>query len=127
MRDGQSFAIAGLLSDKVRALSNRYPVIGDIPVLGLLFRSSQYIHEETELVLIATPRLVKPLGDGPYPLPTDHLVEPTDYELYMEGLLEGRVATGTHVSGAGGTSRGGLIGPASHHISSTEILEEDAR
>jgi pilus assembly protein CpaC len=124
LANGQSFAIAGLISDKVKALSSRYPVLGDIPVLGALFRSNQYIHEETELVMIATPRLVKPLGEGPHPLPTDHQIEPTDYEFYMEGLLEGRLGQPGQRATAG---NGGLIGPAGHHVSSTETLEEDAR
>ena len=55
LRDGQSFAIAGLLRDNVRESVAKFPVLGDIPVLGALFRSSRYVKNQTELVIIVTP------------------------------------------------------------------------
>ncbi len=90
--DGQSFAIAGLLRDDVTELVSKFPVLGDVPVLGTLFRSSQFQKKETELVLIVTPHLVKPLEPGRPPLPTDHFVEPSAFEFYFFGALEGRAA-----------------------------------
>jgi pilus assembly protein CpaC len=89
LADGQSFAIAGLLSDSVRGLSGKYPVLGSIPVLGALFRSSEWQREETELVILVTPQLVKPLGPGPHPLPTNNYIEPSMAEFYLLGRLEG--------------------------------------
>jgi pilus assembly protein CpaC len=89
LADGQSFMIAGLLNEEVRELASKYPVLGDIPIFGSLFRSTQFRKEETELVIIVTPTLVKPLGPGPHPLPTDHFIEPSPVEFYLWGTLEG--------------------------------------
>ena len=90
LADGQSFAIAGLLSESVRDSVAKYPGLGDIPILGMLFRSSAFRKNETELVIIVTPHLVKPLDMKKQPLPTDYYVEPTDIEYYMWGLQEGK-------------------------------------
>ncbi len=109
--DGQSFAIAGLLDDRVRSSVQKYPVLGDVPILGALFRSVQFQKSETELVLIVTPRLVKPLPPGPHPLPTDSFVEPNAFETYLLGALEGQ--SPREPAGAGG-----LIGPAGHRVPS---------
>ena len=64
-------------------------MLGDIPILGALFRSTQFEKKATELVIIATPRLVKPLPPGRPPLPTDHFVEPDAAEFFLLGSLEG--------------------------------------
>ena len=64
VHDGQTFAIAGLLSDKSRNVINKFPVLGDIPVLGALFRSTKYHKNETELVALVTSHLVKPIPPG---------------------------------------------------------------
>jgi pilus assembly protein CpaC len=109
LKDGQSFAIAGLLSESVRALSGRYPLLGDIPILGALFRSSLFQKNQTELVIIVTPHLVKPLGPGPHPLPTDSYIEPTQPEFYLFGRIEGY---------PGETQEpGGMIGDVGHRVS----------
>jgi pilus assembly protein CpaC len=89
LADGQSFMIAGLLNEQIRELAAKYPILGDLPILGSLFRSTQFQKEETELVIIVTPILVKPLGPGPHPLPTDHFIEPSALEFYLWGALEG--------------------------------------
>jgi pilus assembly protein CpaC len=112
--DGQSFAIAGLLRDSVKESVEKFPLLGDIPVLGALFRSSQYRREETELVMIVTPHLVKPLPPGPQPLPTDSFVEPNDFEFYLLGALEAQ--SQNHDGDASGTASGALIGPAGHRV-----------
>jgi len=70
LHSGQSFAIAGLLQSNMRQLVTKYPGLGDIPVLGLLFRSQNYQRNETELVIIVTPYVVKPIN-GKFALPTD--------------------------------------------------------
>ena len=87
--DGQSFAIAGLLQDNVVEAVAKYPVLGDIPVLGALFRSTRFQKNETELIIIVTPRLVKPLDLAKQTLPTDFYLEPNDFELMLLGYLEG--------------------------------------
>jgi pilus assembly protein CpaC len=90
LKDGQSFAIAGLLKNNVREKIQKFPLLGDLPILGALFRSSSYQNNETELVVIVTPHLVKPFNAGQQPLPTDSFVAPDDYEFYMLGIMEGR-------------------------------------
>jgi len=88
--DGQSFAVAGLLKDDVREVVRKFPVLGDIPVLGALFRSTSFQKNETELVIIVTPHLVKPIDMTKQTLPTDAYIEPDDFEFYLLGSLEGR-------------------------------------
>ena len=118
--DGQSFAIAGLLQDNVDEAITKYPVLGDIPILGALFRSVRYQRQETELVLIVTPRLVKPLPAGDFKLPTDSFVEPNDFEFYLLGALESQ-----RNGGSEGTQSAGLVGPAGHRL--PVAMEENAR
>jgi pilus assembly protein CpaC len=90
LADGQSFAIAGLLRETSRDILEKYPLLGDIPILGLLFRSRSFQKNETELIIIATPRLVKPLDPVVQTLPTDFYEEPSDADFYLFGLMEGR-------------------------------------
>jgi len=89
LADGQSFAIAGLLRDNVREAIQKFPVLGEIPVLGALFRSSRYTKNQTELVIIVTPHYVKPMDVAQLPLPTDTFVEPNDWEFYLMGWTDG--------------------------------------
>ena len=117
LKDGQSFAIAGLLSDVVRSAAAKYPLLGDIPVLGALFRSTQFQKNETELVIIVTPQLVKPLGPPPHRLPTDSLVDPSALDFYLFGALEARgEAASTAATRVEPTGAGGLIGDAGHRL-----------
>jgi len=90
LADGQSFAIAGLLREDVREIISKFPILGDIPILGALFRSSSFQKNETELIIIVTPHLVKPLNMAEQPLPTDAFVVPNDVEFYLYGHLEGK-------------------------------------
>jgi len=87
MADGQSFAIAGILKTVNRENVSKYPGLGDIPVLGALFKSSSYQKEETELIIIVTPHLVKPLNMAEQTLPTDFYIEPDDAEFYLWGIF----------------------------------------
>ena len=98
MRDGESFAIAGLLSDDFRDLNGQVPWLGDIPVLGALFRSAEYERQQTELVIIVTPHLVSPTRGEALSLPTDRVALPTERELFLQGRVTGRTPT----SGAAG-------------------------
>ena len=63
--------IAGLLNEQLREIAAKYPLLGDIPILGAMFRSTQFQKEETELVIIVTPYLVRPISTDDIPLPTD--------------------------------------------------------
>jgi pilus assembly protein CpaC len=90
LADGQSFAIAGLLRENTRDVMSKYPLLGDIPIIGTLFRSREYQKNETELVIIATPHLVKPLDTANQTLPTDFYIEPNDLEFYVLGMMEGQ-------------------------------------
>jgi pilus assembly protein CpaC len=89
LADGQSFAIAGLLKEDTREVIDKFPVLGDIPVLGALFRSSSYQRRDTELIVIVTPHLVKPLDTTKQTKPTDQFVDPDDLEFYLLGMYEG--------------------------------------
>lgn len=88
--DGQSFALAGLLQDKVTDQVDRFPVLGDIPILGTLFKSRSFQKQETELLIIVTPHLAKPIDGEAQALPTDNYVEPDDYTFYLTKELTGR-------------------------------------
>jgi pilus assembly protein CpaC len=96
LADGQSFAIAGLLKDDLREIASGYPILGDIPILGALFRSTSFRKNETELIIIVTPHLVKPLDMTKQTLPTDQYIEPDDFEFYLLGHLEGEEKPGTN-------------------------------
>ncbi|MGJ8617196.1 MAG: type II and III secretion system protein family protein [Sulfitobacter sp.] len=91
MRDGESFAIAGLLTDDFKDNSSQLPWIGDVPVLGALFRSADYQRSQTELVIIVTAHLVTPTRGEALALPTDRIKPPTEKDLF----LFGRTADGT--------------------------------
>ena len=94
VNDGQTFAIAGLLSDSTRNIIYKFPVLGDIPILGVLFRSTSYQKNETELVALVTPHLVKPMAPGAARLPTDKWIDPSDVDVYLLGLEQGRSKPG---------------------------------
>jgi pilus assembly protein CpaC len=90
LRSGQTFAMAGLLSQTTRARSSQVPGLGDLPVLGSLFRSTRYKSGETELMLLVTTSLVEPLSTVSLPaLPGQLHMPPNDWELYAFGSLEG--------------------------------------
>lgn len=87
--DGQSFAIGGLIKNNVTTSIKAFPGLGEIPVLGALFRSSDFQTDRTELVFIITPRLVQPLP-ADYKLPTDGYIQPSRGEFFLQGKLEGQ-------------------------------------
>lgn len=85
MRDGESFAIAGLLEDDFQAANGQVPWLGDIPVLGALFRSADYQRNQSELVVIVSAHLVSPTRGEALTLPTDRVRPPTERELFLNG------------------------------------------
>jgi pilus assembly protein CpaC len=87
--DGQSFVIGGLLKDKLVTNLKGIPVLGDVPVLGALFRSTDYQQDRTELVFVITAHLVKPMAGPAYELPTDKVGVPSRAALMLGGRLDG--------------------------------------
>jgi pilus assembly protein CpaC len=116
LADGQSFAIAGLLKEDLREVVAKFPVLGDIPILGVLFRSTSYQKNETELVIIVTPHLVKPVDMAKQTLPTDAFVDPNDFEFYLLGSLEGQgePAKSKGAAAPPRSDKGGLEGDFGH-------------
>jgi pilus assembly protein CpaC len=90
MRDGESFAIAGLLQDDFKDLNGQVPWLGDIPILGALFRSTDYQRNQSELVIIVTPHLVTPVRGDSLALPTDRVRLPSEKDLFLFGKVAGR-------------------------------------
>jgi pilus assembly protein CpaC len=88
--NGQTIAIAGLISENTRDFVSRFPGLGDIAVLGHLFRSQEFINGETELVILVTPHLAKPLDARSVRLPTEKVVAPGDMDFYLLGRTKGR-------------------------------------
>ncbi|NOD93003.1 general secretion pathway protein [Ruegeria sp. HKCCD4884] len=99
LRDGESFAIAGLIQDDFADLSNQVPWLGDVPILGALFRSADYRREQSELVVIITAHLVTPTRGEALALPTDRVKPPSEFDLFVNGQV-----ARTQRVGAGGAS-----------------------
>lgn len=85
MRDGESFAIAGLLQDDFKDSNSQLPWLGDVPVLGSMFRSASYQRNQTELVIIITAHLVSPVKGDVLALPTDRIKPPSEKDLFLYG------------------------------------------
>ena len=118
MGDGQTVALAGLLSEKVREDVQAFPGLGDIPVLGYLFKSQQWLNEESELVIFVTPHLAQPVANDLVRLPTDAFIAPNDVEFYILGRMEGRGPDEEPeiVPTAMPSSQGGLEGNFGHQL-----------
>ncbi len=109
LADGQSFAIAGLLSDRIQSTISKIPLLGDLPILGALFRSVNYQRNETELLVVVTAHLAKPVAphDAPH-LPTDNeLNDPNDVQLFLFGSVSG----GTPDNDTSGTMNRAAVTP----------------
>jgi pilus assembly protein CpaC len=91
---GQSFMIAGLLQNDHNNSITKAPGVGDLPVLGALFRSNAFNRNETELVIVITPYLVKPVDANQIALPTDGYKAPTDLSQILTGQLGGGITGG---------------------------------
>jgi pilus assembly protein CpaC len=112
LRDGQSFAIAGLLQTRNRQDVSQLPWIGSVPVLGSLFRSASYQHEETDLVIIVTPHLVAPAAPGQkLASPLDSRLPANDVDFFLNGQMDVRKRYNDYVN-----SGGDLKGPYGHII-----------
>ena len=116
LRDGESFTIAGLLSDNYESDINAFPWLGDIPILGALFKSTSFQKDQTELVIIVTPHLVT-ARRGPVALPTDHFAPPSDFELFLFGMTSGKTSAINPADRAlmsHDPTKGGVDGPYGH-------------
>ena len=115
LNDGQTMSIAGLINNRTREASSRFPWLGDVPGIGALFRSQEFQNNQTELVIFVTPHLTRPIDPRDIRLPVDNFVEPDDIEFYLMGKMDGAVRRGTSLNrfmetlGSGG--KGGLEGP----------------
>ncbi|HEY4353736.1 MAG TPA: pilus assembly protein N-terminal domain-containing protein [Paraburkholderia sp.] len=99
--DGQSFAIGGLMKSNATGTIKALPGIGEVPVLGALFRSTNFQEDKTELVFVVTPRLAKPLPKA-YPMPTDSFATVDEGVLYATGNMEGRKPVAPAAPASGG-------------------------
>ncbi len=116
LRDGESFTVAGLLKDTYNNQVRQYPFVGDIPILGALFRSTGYQRDETELVIVVTPHLVTPRR-GAIASPIDHFVPPSDFELFLFGTLQNSgpgLKPEDRVLMSADPTKGGVDGPHGH-------------
>ena len=88
LESGMTFAMAGLLSESMQFTRAQIPVLGQLPIVGTLFRYTRHEREETELMIFVTPRLVRPLGPGEVPAPpgTNEDNHPSDFELFLLGM-----------------------------------------
>lgn len=90
IKEGDSLVIGGLISKELTREISQVPWIGDIPYIGALFRSTRFTNNETELIIMITPRLVKPMSPEQRPVLSKVLTEaPSDYDLFLMGHLEG--------------------------------------
>ena len=118
LRDGQSFAIAGLLQAINRRNISQLPWIGSVPVLGALFRSASYQQEETDLVVIVTPHLVAPSVPGQrLASPLDNYIPTNDVDFFLMGEMEQKKKFRDYI-----TSGGDIQGPYGHMIRSGPAL-----
>jgi len=103
LKDGQTIAVAGLINESLREAVNKFPGLGDLPIIGYLFRSQSFQKGESELLIAVTPRLAKPIAPQDLHLPTDSFVEPSDSDFYIMGRMEGKKAASAEDSEASGT------------------------
>jgi pilus assembly protein CpaC len=96
---GQSIAIAGLIQSDTNNDVNKFPWLGDIPVLGALFKSTNFQRDETELVIVVTPYLVNPVNEADIKLPGEDIVPPTDFErIFLSKMFSYRNTKGSNAS-----------------------------
>jgi len=94
LRDGESFAMAGLLRTDFQDTVRQFPILGSIPIIGMLFKSTNFQREETELVIVVTPRLVRPVRANAMKLPTDRAGPPNEADLFLLGRTDTGVKAG---------------------------------
>jgi len=88
LADGQTIGLAGLINDNMRSMVSKFPGLGSLPVIGSLFRSQDFVKGQTELVILVTPRLARPIDPSRLRLPTDGYREPSDTDFFLRGRLQ---------------------------------------
>ena len=88
LRDGESFALAGLLRRDFQSTVRQFPILGSLPIIGTLFRSTGFNRDETELVIVVTPRIVRPVRPQNLKLPTDRVKPPNEADLFLLGRTD---------------------------------------
>ena len=89
LRDGESFVMAGLIRKDFATTVRQVPLLGSIPIIGSLFRSTGFQKGETELVMVVTPRIVRPIKAGvPVALPSDRVGNPNELDLFLNGRTD---------------------------------------
>lgn len=120
LRDGQSLAIAGLLQSDFQDQLQGLPGLSNLPVLGAMFRSTEFQRRETELVIIVTPKLVQPVAAGALAAPTDYFVPPSDIDLFLHGRVEAPgplpLAASGQAAVLGAEAGGGVDGRYGHIV-----------
>lgn len=116
LADGQTIAIAGLINENMRENVSKIPGLGDIPILGALFRSKEFVKGQTELVVLVTPHLAKPLDKQDIHLPTDDIVDPSAWSFYLMGGLGVDVDTPAPAKSSTVVSEGGTSGRYGHQV-----------
>jgi pilus assembly protein CpaC len=89
LSDGQTIGIAGLINENMNSAVTKFPGLGDIPILGQLFRSQSFQKGQTELVIFVTPTLAKPVKPTDVRLPTDSQIDPSNLDFFLLGRMEG--------------------------------------
>jgi len=103
LSDGQTIGIAGLMNENMNNAVTKFPGLGDIPVLGQLFRSSSFQKGQTELVIFVTPTLAKPIRPEDVHLPTDGQIDPSNVDFFLRGRMEGAPPAGGSAAPAAAT------------------------
>ena len=93
LRDGESFAMAGLIRRDFQDTVRQFPILGSIPIIGTLFRSTSFQKDDTELLIVVTPRLVRPVRPQNLKLPTDRVKPPAEADLFLLGRTDSAVPT----------------------------------
>ena len=120
---GQTIALAGMLSENSRDGIDKFPGLGNIPILGALFRSQEFRKDQTELIIFVTPKLANSFDPQQAKLPTDGFIEPNDTEFYLLGKMTNRRSpdsgqAGTQARGGQrlGPDKSGTEGPFGHDL-----------
>lgn len=117
LHDGQSFAIAGLLRSDFQDTVKQIPVLGSVPIIGTLFRSTGFQRGETELVMIVTPHIVKPMREADIRLPTDRVGDPKEADLFLKGRTDTAVRSPFDIKGNDPAKPStGFQGPVGHEF-----------
>lgn len=90
LADGQTIGIAGLINENLREVVTKFPGLGSLPGIGALFRSQEFVKGETELLILVTPHLTKPVAPEDIRLPTEGFAEPGDLEWFLLGRTEAK-------------------------------------